>query len=176
MHNLVRNMRSGLLGHRLHSVPSLASSSGGAVSPSIPFALEHLSMALAPVLAASQAGSCVRTLFATAGGSAALGAVAFVQLSEEDDGNPEQTAETRMLEVSRTEMVKTVAPDDRGFSRLRHKAALFLDLYVWEPLCTGLRFLHLAIIFVPVVAAVPAIWLGRRQPERDNERTGTLWW
>lgn len=81
-----------------------------------------------------------------------------------------------MLQASRKEIAKKVDDDDRGFSRLRHKVVYFLDLYVWEPLCTGFRFLHLAVIFVPVILAVPAIWVGRRQKDRNNERAGTLWW
>jgi aarF domain-containing kinase len=36
--------------------------------------------------------------------------------------------------------------------------------------------MHLAIIFIPVVAAVPAIWIGRKVQDHDNARTGTLWW
>ncbi|KAJ2906719.1 hypothetical protein MKZ38_000455 [Zalerion maritima] len=81
-----------------------------------------------------------------------------------------------MLEVSRKEIQKKLQDGDTGFSRLRHSVVLFVDLYIWEPLCTGLRFLQLAAIFVPVVLAIPAIWVGRRRPNRDNERSGTLWW
>ena len=81
-----------------------------------------------------------------------------------------------MLEVSRQEIKKVIREDDTGFTRLRHQVMLFLDIYIWEPICTGVRFLQLAAIFVPVIITVPAIWAGQRQPERDNERTGALWW
>lgn len=81
-----------------------------------------------------------------------------------------------MLELSRKEIRKSVPQDDRGVSRFLHSIILFLDLYIWEPVCTGVRFLHLVVIFVPVIISVPAIWLGRRDAERDNERRGTLWW
>ncbi|OIW24746.1 ABC1-domain-containing protein [Coniochaeta ligniaria NRRL 30616] len=107
---------------------------------------------------------------------AALGTAAFVQLSEEDNDGTEQTAEMRMLQVSREEIRKRVHEDDTGLRRLRHHIVLFLDLYIWEPLCTGVRFLQLAAIFVPVILTVPVMWIGRRQPDHDNERTGTLWW
>lgn len=112
----------------------------------------------------------------------ALGTAAFVRLSEDDkhdDGNGQhsgQTAELRMLEASRAEIAKELDEDDRGLSRLRHRIVLFLDLYIWEPLCTGVRFLHLAVIFVPVLLSVPVIWFGARQEDRDNERSGTLLW
>lgn len=99
-----------------------------------------------------------------------------MELSEDRDAGPGQTGEKRMLEASRAEISKKLDDDDRGFSRLRHGIVLFLDVYIWEPLCTGLRFLHLAVIFVPVLFAVPMIWLGKRQKDRDNERTGALWW
>lgn len=107
-----------------------------------------------------------------------LGTARFVELAEEDNskaGN-DQTHEQRMLEVSREEIRKKIDDDDMGFSRLRHGVILFLDVYIWEPICTGLRFLQLAAIFVPVILAVPMIWVGRRRPDRDRERTGTLWW
>lgn len=116
----------------------------------------------APLLAAAQA-------------TAALGTAAFVKLSENEEASGD-TGEMRMLQASRKEIAKKVDEDDRGFSRLRHKVVYFLDLYVWEPLCTGFRFIHLALIFVPVILAVPAIWIGRRQRDRNNERAGTLWW
>ncbi|KAK0702853.1 ABC1 family-domain-containing protein [Apiosordaria backusii] len=109
-------------------------------------------------------------------GAGSLAAAAFVELSEKDDDGPRDTGEKRMLEVSRNEIRKKVSDSDTGLTRLRHHIVLFLDLYIWEPICTGFRFLQLVTIFVPVILTVPAIWIGNRQPERDNERTGTLWW
>jgi aarF domain-containing kinase len=106
----------------------------------------------------------------------ALSPAVFVQLSEQDNHGTEQTAETRMLAASREEIAKKLSDDDHGFSRFRHRIVLFLDVYIWEPICTCLRFLHLAFIFVPVILTVPAIWLGPRQKDRDNEKSGTLWW
>ena len=81
-----------------------------------------------------------------------------------------------MLEVSREEIRKKVDSNDQGLSRIVHQILLSIDLYVIEPLCTGFRFLQLVVIFVPVIATVPAIWIGRRNPDRDNERSGSLWW
>ncbi|KAK3375935.1 hypothetical protein B0T24DRAFT_572399 [Lasiosphaeria ovina] len=115
-----------------------------------------------------------RTLMAAA--NVALAAAAFVELTEEKNTGPEETTEKRMLQVSREEIRKTVRDSDTGLTRARHQVVLFLDLYIWEPICTGIRFLQLAAIFVPVILTVPAIWIGRRQPPRENERSGTLWW
>jgi aarF domain-containing kinase len=105
-----------------------------------------------------------------------LSPLAFVQMSEKDNASTEQTFEGRMLEASRDEIKKEVSSDVRGFRRFKDSIFLFLDLYVWEPICTGLRFLHLVVIFVPVLVAVPAIWVGKRDKARGNERSGTLWW
>ncbi|KAI1175658.1 putative ubiquinone biosynthesis protein [Nemania sp. FL0916] len=105
-----------------------------------------------------------------------LGTAAFVKLSEKDNGGTEHTAEERMLEASKQELEKTVDGDKTGLSRLVQEFAIFLDVYVWEPLCTGVRFCHLVVIFVPVLVSVPAIWIGPRRPDQDNERSGALWW
>ena len=112
-------------------------------------------------------------LFAAA---VSLSPAVFVQLSEKDNGGTELTAEGRMLEASREEIKKKVADDVHGFRRLKDSIGYFIDVYVWEPICTGLRFLHLVVIFVPVMVTVPALWIGTRDPKRDNERSGTLWW
>ncbi|KAH8665912.1 ubiquinone biosynthesis protein-like protein [Tricladium varicosporioides] len=105
-----------------------------------------------------------------------LSPAAFVQLSEKDNGGTNQTAEGRMLEASREEIQKTVPEDSTGFRRIQDGIILFLDLRIWEPLQTGLRFLHLVFIFVPVILTVPVIWFGPRQKAQDNETSGTLWW
>lgn len=115
-------------------------------------------------------------LRASAGAATAIGTATFVELARKDNGGTEETGEHRMLELSREEIRKTIADDDRGLSRVVHEVVLFLDLYIWEPICTGVRFLHLVAIFVPVIFSVPAIWIGSRDPEHDNERSGTLWW
>ncbi|RDL41724.1 uncharacterized protein BP5553_01703 [Venustampulla echinocandica] len=103
---------------------------------------------------------------------------AFIHLSEKDNGGTEHTAEGRMLKASveELEIKRQRRNGNRGLRRFRDKALFVFDVYIWEPLCTGLRFLHLAAIFVPVIFTVPAIWIGTRQKQRSNERSGTLWW
>ncbi|KAH8808561.1 hypothetical protein F5884DRAFT_375382 [Xylogone sp. PMI_703] len=112
------------------------------------------------------------TLVAATGLSPAV----FVALSEQDNGGTDQTAEGRMLQASREEIRKKVSEDDHGLTRFRRQVVLALDLYIWEPICISLRFLRLVMIFVPVIVAVPAIWIGPRVRDRQNERKGTLWW
>lgn len=107
-----------------------------------------------------------------------LSPAAFVQLSEKDNSGTEHTTESRMLAASRTELAekKSVAPDAHGFTKCRDIIIVFLDTYIWEPVCTGLRFLHLVCIFVPVIVTVPVMWVGGRDRERGGERRGCLWW
>jgi len=80
-----------------------------------------------------------------------------------------------MLEASRAELREQV-PKMLEHSKIRRSIYKFLDYYIVEPIATGFRFLHLVIIFVPVILAVPVIWIGARDPHKDNERAGTIWW
>ncbi|MCJ1472592.1 hypothetical protein MMC13_001241 [Lambiella insularis] len=102
-------------------------------------------------------------------------AAAFVKLSEEDkhDG---KTAEEHMLEASREELKKTIPESVHGLRRVWKAFVIVVDQYIYEPLATGFRFLHLVFIFVPVIFVVPVIWFGKRNKDRDGERSGTLWW
>ncbi|KAL9126686.1 MAG: hypothetical protein Q9217_004297 [Psora testacea] len=104
-----------------------------------------------------------------------LSPAAFVALSEEENGDG-KTPEEHMLAASRAEIAKEIPDDVHGLKRVWEAVNLGVDLYVFEPIATTLRFLHLAVIFIPVLATIPVIWLGSRQKDRDNERAGTLWW
>lgn len=106
---------------------------------------------------------------------AALSPAAFIELSEEerDDG---KTGEEHMLEASRAEIEDYVPEALRGSRKIRRAIWKFLDRYLIEPVATGFRFLYLCIIFVPVIVTVPVMWLGPTNKDRDNERSGTLWW
>lgn len=107
--------------------------------------------------------------------AAALSPAAFMDLAGKQNGEHE-TGEMRMLEASRDEIKKTVSENARGFARIRREIYVFLFNYIYEPIATGVRFFHLVIIFLPVLATVPVIWCGRRNPNRDGQRSGTLWW
>ncbi|CAK4031935.1 ABC1 family [Lecanosticta acicola] len=109
---------------------------------------------------------------------AALSPAAFVQIAEDDeDGNGNGlTHEEHMLEISRKELAEYVPERLRGSKKIRRSIWRFMDTWIVEPIATGLRFLHLVIIFVPVIVTVPVIWFGAQNPDRDGERSGTLWW
>jgi len=108
---------------------------------------------------------------------AALSPAAFVSIAEDDENHDDhKTHEEQMLEISRKELAEAVPEGLQGSRKYRRAIWRFLDTYLLEPLATGLRFLHLVLIFVPVIVSVPVVWFGARQADRDNERTGTLWW
>ncbi|KAL9105518.1 MAG: hypothetical protein Q9227_009315 [Pyrenula ochraceoflavens] len=96
-------------------------------------------------------------------------------LSEEENGDG-KTGEEHMLEASRAELQEEIPSDVHGLVRLCKTFTFALDHYVYEPIATTFRFLHLVLIFVPVIITVPAIWIGPRQHDHNHERSGTLWW
>lgn len=46
---------------------------------------------------------------------------------------------------------------------------------IWEPLCTGARFLHLFVLFAPVILTSPMLFVGQPHNKR-GDRWGALWW
>jgi aarF domain-containing kinase len=113
---------------------------------------------------------------AAAASGAALSPLAFVEISHDKSGNGDKTHEEAMLEVSRKELAEQVPKSLENSKKYRRGIYFFVEDYIIEPIATGLRFLHLVIIFVPVIVTIPAIWIGARKADRDNERSGTLWW
>lgn len=107
--------------------------------------------------------------------AAALTPAAFIELSEEDNGDG-KTPEEHMLEASRAEIQKRVPENLHGLKKKWRQVYIFIDRYVYEPIATALRFFHLVFIFVPVIASTPTLWFGRRLKNRNNERSGTIWW
>lgn len=106
---------------------------------------------------------------------ASLSPAAFLKLAEDGDGG-EKSGEMQMLEASRQEIRKSVEEDARGFTRVRQAFAVFWYHYIYDPIATGFRFVHLVVVFLPVIITVPAIWFGNRIEARKETRTGTLWW
>ncbi|KAI0997688.1 ABC1 family protein [Podosphaera aphanis] len=100
-------------------------------------------------------------------GVVSLSPITFLQLSQKDNEGTEQTAEGRMLAASRAEIKKQVSEDVTGWEWLTETILLSIDLYIWEPICTGLRGLYLVAIFAPVIVTYPILWCGE-----DAER----WW
>ena len=89
------------------------------------------------------------------------------------------TLEQSLLDTSeeeRLDQLYEINPDRSTFYRFFKRIKIAFLKYVFEPIATTLRFIQLVIIFVPVFATIPLIFIGQRDPEAYNERTGTLWW
>jgi hypothetical protein len=52
----------------------------------------------------------------------------------------------------------------------------FISDYIIEPILISYRFTYLLCIFLPLIIGSPLILIGKKVPEYNNERTGTLWW
>jgi aarF domain-containing kinase len=59
---------------------------------------------------------------------------------------------------------------------LFEKITNLLRKYVFSPLRTGLRFLHLFFIFSPVIITSPMLFIGVSEPQYGGERWGAVWW
>ncbi|CAG8583225.1 18911_t:CDS:2 [Acaulospora morrowiae] len=51
-----------------------------------------------------------------------------------------------------------------------------LSDYVIEPILIAYRFTYLLILFLPLIIGAPALFIGPRIAECENERMGALWW
>jgi len=113
----------------------------------------------------------------------AAASIPIVAQNLEDDASEEQedalTLEQHLLDTSeeeRRDQVYGVNRERSLFYRCCRYVKIAFLRYIYEPIATGLRFIQLVFIFVPVFATIPVVYLGARDPERDNERSGTLWW
>ncbi|KAF9428503.1 hypothetical protein BGZ94_002173, partial [Podila epigama] len=60
--------------------------------------------------------------------------------------------------------------------RLKQYLEDLLEDYVIHPTLTIWRFGVLAVIFLPLILTAPAVFIGERIKDKDDERSGTLWW
>ena len=111
--------------------------------------------------------------------SAAAIVPAVVHASKNDKEEDDSTLEQLLLDTSedeRTTHLYGVNAECSIFYRFFKHMKIAFTRYIYEPIATGLRFIQLVVIFVPVFATIPFIFIGSRDPQHDNERTGTLWW
>ena len=113
----------------------------------------------------------------------ALSAAASIPIiqrkAKEDEDDIELTLEQSLLDTSEEErrvQAYGINKDRSIFYRAFRYIKITLIRYIFEPIATGLRFIQLVFIFIPVLATIPVIFIGPRVAEFDNERTGTLWW
>jgi aarF domain-containing kinase len=119
-------------------------------------------------------------LVAVSAATVVPGAVHEIDSEEDDeDRKSDWTLEQRLLDHSEKEhdaQHNRVNKERSIFYRFFKHLKIAFTKYIYEPIATGLRFIQLVIIFVPVLATIPIMFVGARDPERENERAGTLWW
>lgn len=64
-------------------------------------------------------------------------------------------------------------PADRS---ILSRIIAFTRDYIWEPLLTARRFIHLFYLFLPVILSVPMLLVGRPDPKLEGDRWGAVWW
>lgn len=57
-----------------------------------------------------------------------------------------------------------------------YKIGFAIHDYVLEPLVTVGRFFELTIIFLPIIITIPISWFGKRDPNKGNIRSGSIFW
>ncbi|KAK6353223.1 hypothetical protein TWF696_005204 [Orbilia brochopaga] len=90
-----------------------------------------------------------------------------------------QTQELRILAESEKELHYNIRDEIRGappFHKFYKYVTYYIQLSIIEPVATCVRFLHLALLFLPVVVSMPVIWIGPQRHEYNGERAGTIWW
>jgi aarF domain-containing kinase len=114
----------------------------------------------------------------------AAAAVPLVMQKSQDeagggDAKSHETFEQVMLDTSedeRKEEAYGINKDRSLVYRICRHVSIAFFRYIYEPIATGLRFVQLVFIFVPVIVTIPVIFIGSRDQDHDNDRSGTLWW
>ncbi|KAF9299942.1 hypothetical protein BGZ74_008471 [Mortierella antarctica] len=83
--------------------------------------------------------------------------------------------EARPIPLLKTELVQEIQRPS-FLRRLKQYLEDMLEDYVVHPVLTIWRFGVLMVIFMPLILTVPAVFIGERKADKDNERSGTLWW
>ena len=63
-------------------------------------------------------------------------------------------------------------PQKSILSRILH----LLYEKIWEPIRTATRFIHLAVLFVPVIIMMPMLLVGEPEAKLHGDRWGAVWW
>ena len=73
------------------------------------------------------------------------------------------------------QLIRIDSPYEPNASLLDHLQA-FIRSKIWEPICTGFRFLHLLGIFLPVALTAPMILIGPHEERYGGDRWGAVVW
>ena len=61
---------------------------------------------------------------------------------------------------------------ERILTRIMH----LLREQIWEPIRTATRFIHLLILFTPVIITTPMLFVGTPDPKLHGDKWGAIWW
>lgn len=67
------------------------------------------------------------------------------------------------------------SPMEPELSIRRRIVALFRDK-LWEPIRTAARFIHLFVLFMPVIIGSPMVLVGRSEKRYKGDGWGAIWW
>lgn len=156
--------------------PRLVRALEGATLRRVARQYQRIHTARVPPTAAFRSGS--RLLVAIGiGFGAGAGAKTYIQahtLILEAPGS--LTSEERLLEESEREWeeIHNEVDSERNiFHRIWRSIWIPFRRWVVEPIATGIRFVHLLLIFTPVLLAIPMVFLGGKT---GDERRGALLW
>lgn len=67
------------------------------------------------------------------------------------------------------------SPDEENKAIVARLQRFFLNI-IWEPILTARRFIHLFVIFIPVIVSAPMLLVGKSESRYDGDRWGAVWW
>ncbi|KAG2173698.1 hypothetical protein INT43_005118 [Umbelopsis isabellina] len=67
-------------------------------------------------------------------------------------------------------------PSQRKVIRIIDRILDWLDTWFLEPILVCKRFVHVILLFSPIVIAIPIAFFGAKNPDEHDERSGTIWW
>lgn len=67
------------------------------------------------------------------------------------------------------------SPDEEGKTLIARLQNLFVN-FIWEPILTTRRFVHLFFIFIPVIISAPMLLVGKPETRYSGDRWGAVWW
>lgn len=65
---------------------------------------------------------------------------------------------------------------DEEHRTLISRVLRFLKDRIWEPICTGRRFVYLFFVFIPVILTSPILLVGPIESHKRAATDGELWW
>jgi len=68
-----------------------------------------------------------------------------------------------------------LSPSEHTLSLSDRLRSFFIDR-IWEPVLTARRFIHLFILFVPVILSSPMLLVGSPEERLKGDRWGAVWW